>query len=270
MKRALILIFALLIVVAVAVVYVYASLDNIIKTAVEQIGAELTQTTVVLDKVEISPTTGSGALRGFRVTNPDGFSEDDAFRFSEVTVTIDVSSIRSDPVIIREMVIDGPRIVYEFGGGTSNLATLQNSIARKTPETDESPDRAVAAREPRIVIENLYLRNGSVGVSAPALAQKMEVPLPDVHLTGIGRDGRGATPAQLAQTIVGAILANARTAVTNADLDLGELRKTADELAEDAKRRLEETTQGIGNAAGQGAEDAGKAIDGLIKGIGGN
>jgi hypothetical protein len=269
MKKALIFIFALIVVVAVAGVYLYASLDNIIRTAIEQIGSDLTQTQVVLDAVEISPTSGSGALRGFRVTNPQGFSDDDAFRFSEVSVSVDISTIRSDPVLIREMVIDGPRIVYEFAGGTSNLDTLKGNVERKTG--DAGGDRtAGGGNGPKIVIENLYLRNGRVGVSAPVLAQRKEVPLPTVHLTGIGRDGKGATPAQVAQAIVDAILANARKAATDANLDLGELRKTAGELADAAKRRLDDTSKGIGDAAGQGADETGKALDGLVKGIGGN
>jgi hypothetical protein len=266
MKKALIIGFALIVVVAVAVVYLYASLDNIIRTAIEQIGSELTQTEVKLDKVELSPTSGNGALQGFRVTNPQGFSPDDAFRFDRVSVTVEITTIQSDPVVIKEMTIDGPRIVYEFAGGTSNLDTLKGNIDKQTGSGSKS---ASTGQGPKIVIENLYLRNGKVGVTAPVLNETMEVPLPTVHLTDIGKGGNGATPGQVAAQIVDGLLASAQKAVTNANLNLGDLRKTADQIAGEAQKQVEGVTKDVGGAVEKGAGDAGKAIEGLIKGIGG-
>ena len=70
----------------------------------------MTQTNVTLNEVDIEITSGKGALRGFRVTNPKGFSDDDAFKFDEVSVTIGVTTVRSDPVVIKEIVIQGPAV----------------------------------------------------------------------------------------------------------------------------------------------------------------
>jgi hypothetical protein len=81
----------------------------------------MTQTNVSLSEVDIELTSGKGALRGFSVTNPKGFSDDDAFKFDEVAVTLDISTVRSDPVVIKEIVIQGPSIVYQFGDNGSNL-----------------------------------------------------------------------------------------------------------------------------------------------------
>ena len=49
-------------------------------------------------------------------------------------------------------------------------------------------------KAPNIIIENLYLRDSSVAVIAPLLNEKLSVPLPTIHLTDIGREGKGATP----------------------------------------------------------------------------
>lgn len=267
MRKTMIIVFALIVVIGVAGLYLYASLDNIIRAAVEQIGSELTQTKVSLDDVELSPTSGEGALRGFRVTNPAGFSDDDAFRFSAVSIKVDITTIQSDPVVINELVIDGPRIIYEFGGGSSNLDTIKNNVQSQSGGSGSS-ESASASNSPKIVIENLYLRNGSVGVVAPVLDKKLEVPLPTVHLTDIGKEGNGATPAEVAQKILDSVLANAQKAVANANLDLGDLRKTADQLAGDAQKKIEDATKGMGGTVGSGAKDAGNAVEGLIKGLG--
>ncbi len=77
-------------VVGVGAYVLLSSLDSVVKTAVEQIGSDATGTKVTLNEVEISPTSGYGALRGFRMTNPQGFAEGDAFKFDEISLTIDV------------------------------------------------------------------------------------------------------------------------------------------------------------------------------------
>jgi hypothetical protein len=97
----------------------------------------------------------------------------------------------------------------------------------------------------------------------------MEVPLPTVHLTDIGKGGNGATPGQVAAQIVDGLLASAQKAATNANLNLGDLRKTADQIAGEAQKQVEGVTKDVGGAVEKGAGDAGKAIEGLIKGIGG-
>ena len=66
----------LLVVVAVAVFFLYSSLGTIITSAVEKFGSEITQTQVTLKNADISATDGKGTLRGFRMTNPANFKTD--------------------------------------------------------------------------------------------------------------------------------------------------------------------------------------------------
>jgi hypothetical protein len=98
--------------IAVGVYVLYSSLDTVVQSAVEQVGSDATGTRVTLGEVDISPTSGSGALRQFCMTNPKGFEEGDAFKFEEVSVTIDLSTIASDPVVIKEIVVQAPEITY--------------------------------------------------------------------------------------------------------------------------------------------------------------
>jgi len=116
------------VIVAVGVFLFLGNLNDIVRAAVEKVGSDMTQTNVVLNEVDIELTSGKGALRGFRVTNPSGFSDDDAFKFDEVSVNIDLSSVRSDPVIIKEVIISGPEVVYEFGDdGDWGLSTSRTT-----------------------------------------------------------------------------------------------------------------------------------------------
>ena len=74
MKRWLIiggsLVAAVVVVIVVVVVFVLSNIDTLVQEAVEEIGSEATQAKVTLDEVDISITSGTGALRGLTVGNP--------------------------------------------------------------------------------------------------------------------------------------------------------------------------------------------------------
>ena len=267
MKKVLIGVGVLVVVIAVGVFVFLGNLNDIVRAAVEKVGSDMTQTNVTLNEVDIELTSGKGALRGFSVTNPSGFSDDDAFKFDEVSVTLDLTTVRSDPVVIKEVVIQGPDVVYEFGkDGGSNLETLNNNVQSKAGSGGGSSSGG--GDTPNIVIENLYLRDGSVSVIAPLLNEKMSVPLPTIHLTDIGKEGKGATPEEIADQVMAAVLKGAQDAVAQAKIDVEKLTGAAmeqvDKVTEDAQKAIEDATKGAGGMGGDIGKDAGDAIKGLI------
>lgn len=255
-----------ILVVAIAGVAVYvlmSSIDSVVKAAVEQIGSEATGTQVSLDQVEISPTSGFGALRGFRMTNPKGFAEGDAFKFDEISVTLDVTTVMSDPVVIKEIVIERPEITYAIGDGTSNVDEIQKNVNDYAGAGGESTGGG-ASEGPNLIIENLYMRNGTVTVSAPGMSKEtLSAPLPDIHLTDIGQEGRGATPGEVAQQAMAAVAASAKQAVQSVDVDA--LLKGAGEMAGEAQKKLEKATEGAGEGAKGAAEEATKGLKKLLE-----
>jgi len=259
------LIIGVILVIAVVGVGVYvlmSSLDSVVKAAVEQIGSEATGTQVTLNQVEISPTSGFGALRGFRMTNPKGFAEGDAFKFDEINVTLDITSVFSDPVVINEIVIDKPEITYAIGDSGSNVDEIQKNVNDYAgAESGSGGDSASSSEGPNLVIKNLYMRNGTVTVSAPGMSDEtLSAPLPDIHLTDIGEEGRGATPAEVVSQTIDAVVASANQAVQSVDVDA--LLKGAGEMAGEAQKELEKATEGATEGA-KGAVD--EATEGLKK-----
>lgn len=263
MKKILIGVGVLIVVVAVGVFVLLGSLNDIVKAAVEKIGSDLTGTKVTLSDVNIEETSGKGVLRGFRVTNPDGFSKNDAFKFDEVSVTIDAASILSDPVVIKEIVVIGPEIVYEFGDNGTNLDRLNKNVQSKAGSGGGD-----SSEGPKFIIENLFLRDGKVAVQAPLLDEKISVPLPTIHLTDIGKEGRGATAGDIADQTMEAILAGASSAVSSAKIDIGALTKSAGEAAKGAQEAIEKAGGDAAEGAGDAVESAGDAVKGLLKDIG--
>jgi uncharacterized protein involved in outer membrane biogenesis len=252
-------------VVGVGAYVLLSSLDSVVKTAVEQIGSDATGTKVTLNEVEISPISGYGALRGFRMTNPQGFAEGDAFKFDEISLTIDVMTILSDPVVIKEIVIAKPEITYAIGKSSGNLDEIEKNVNDYAGAEDSGSGGGGGSSEgPKIIIENLYMRDGTVMVSAPAMTDEtLSAPLPDIHLTDIGKDGGGATPAEVASQVMAAIAASAKQAVQSVDVDA--LLKGAGEMAGEAQEELEKATEGAGGAASEALDDATEGLKKLLE-----
>lgn len=64
---------AIVVIVVAAVVYLFSNAGGLIKEAVKKYGSKLTEAKVELNEVDLSITSGKGALRGFSVGNPKGF-----------------------------------------------------------------------------------------------------------------------------------------------------------------------------------------------------
>lgn len=260
MKKVLIGLAVVVIIIAGGVYYFVSNLDSIIKAAVEDVGSEATKTKVTLNDVKISLTSGEGALRGFQMGNPAGFKTKEAMRFGEVNVKVDTGSVTKDVIVIKEVVIAGPEITYELAGGSSNIQTIQKNVDAYAKSMGAGGGGQKAAGDSsggkKVVIENLYVRNGKIGVSADFLAGKqMNVPLPTIHMKDVGKKQGGATPAEVADQLLTQISRSATTAVSSLGLD---------KMMDKAK----DAAAGAGKMLEGGASGAQKSLEGTTKGIG--
>ena len=222
-KKILIGVVVLLVIAAGGIYYLYSNLGGLIKTAMETYGSEATQTQVKVGNVTLSVTSGEGAISGVSIGNPKGYSAANAFALGVVSMKVDVASVTKNPVVIKEIVIDRPQLAYEMSAdGSSNLQTIQknvNAYAAKMGGGGGSSAQKPAAgsKEPerKLIIENLYVRNGQIAASHAALKdQKISTALPTIHLTNIGKAKGGATPAEVANDVIGAISQQAAKVAT--------------------------------------------------------
>ncbi|MGB0572112.1 MAG: hypothetical protein ACPGQM_08625 [Alphaproteobacteria bacterium] len=161
-------------------------------------------------------------------------------------------------MIIKEVIIDGSEVVYEFGNdGDSNLDKLNKAVQSKAGGGDA----------PNIVIKNLALQNGKVAVVAPLLNEKLSVPLPTVRIKDIGKDGKIATPEEIATQIMDGVLKGAQNAVASAKIDVDKLTGAAMKEVEKAAGEATKALEGLTKGTGGMGKDAGDAVKGLIKGF---
>jgi len=248
------------------VVFIYSNLDSIAKDAVEEYGPQFTGVSVTLAKVELSPENGEGKLSGLVVGNPKGYQTDSAFKLGSVSMNIDISSLTSDTIIIKSIVIDKPDITYEFGDGGSNVDVIGKNVEKAAGGPGTKNEEKKEGPEKKMIIESLIVSNGKVSVSHPLLkGKKLGSGLPTIRLKDIGKDKKGgATPAEVVNKIMDAIKKQVGASVGGLNVDgmVKDLTKGVEDAAKDA---IKGVTGGAGGAT-KGVEDAAKgAGDGLKK-----
>jgi len=270
MKKILIGLGVVVAIVVGAVAFLVGNLDSLIKQAVEDVGTRATGSEVSLANVEVSLGDGSGALSGLRVANPSGFKSDYAFDLGGISVTLDTNTVTQDPVVIREVVIDDPKLIYELVNGSSNIEAIQNNVDAfsKSLGSDGTSSSSSSSEGPKLIIEDLYIKGGDIRVVAGFLGDKgVGTGLPEIHLQDIGKDDGGATPAEVASKVISSLTDQISGAVAGLDLEgmMKDVEGAAKSAAEAATKAAEDAA---GVAADQATGEASKAVDDATKGIG--
>ena len=254
MKKFILIALAAIVAVFIGVaVYVGSNIDGIVKAGVETYGPRFTGTQVRLGGVSSSLIGGEVTVKEFFLGNPQGFKTDHAFKVGSIKVAIDKGSLTSDVIHIKEVVIEAPDIIYEMAGGTSNLQTIQNNVARAAGSGGGDAKASSDGPSKKVVIDNLYLRNAKAALSAGILGGKViPLPLPDLHLKDIGKKSNGATMSEASKQVLDSITAAATSAAGKIDLK---------GMAEGATKALGDVSKGAGDAA-KGAADKLKGLFG--------
>lgn len=225
------------------------SINPLVVKAVNEYGPELVGAPVHLDKSDISIFSGEGALSGLVVGNPKGYKSKEALSLGGVSVKVDKNSLTTDRIVINDITVAAPRITYELSGGRSNIQALADNVKRLAGEekaaekTRSDAGREEPGGEQKIQIDNLLITGGEVTLAVTGLGgEVMTVPLPDIHLTGIGADDDGATPAEAFGEVMAAVNKSVGGAASGA---LGDIRKGLEQGAEQLKKSGEDLKKGV-------------------------
>lgn len=235
MKRILLIAVGLLLVVIVGVgVYLYNSIDSIVKAGIEKYGTDITGTRVSVGSVDISLKSGRGTIRNIVVHNPKGFSSSDAFRLGEITIGLDVGSLNKDPIVIDEVRIAAPEVHVELdAGGQTNIGAIKD-YADSYSAAPTSGRKQDAGYEKKFRIAKFSFEEGRVDADAKAMGGgAMDAVLPPVRLKDVGGSG-GAAPGVIGKDVTRAFLGAAMGVVGR------EIRDRAiDKYGDNAKKALE-------------------------------
>ena len=204
--------------------------------------------------------SGSGSIKGLVVGNPQGFKTPSAIKVGTASLSLEPRSLLSDKIIVRSINVQGPEITFETDLRNNNLkkimANVQESTGGGTKEPAKEPAKPQEPGQPKeakpakkLEVDDFLISGGKVHVAVTALGgQSATIPLPDIHLQGLGTGPDGITPGELAKQVLAAIEKGAAQAAAGAVTDIG---KGALYLTKDAagtgSNAVDSVTKGLGN-----------------------
>ena len=254
-KLAIRLLIALLVLIVLAVLAARFFLDGAIRRGVETVGPMVTKVDVKLAGVSLSLLSGSGKITGLVVGNPEGYKTPSAIQVGRASLAVQPGSIFSDKVVIRSVDVQAPEITLETDLKGNNLSKIIANVDETTGGADKAKPSGPAQKKAskKLQVDDFRITGGKIHVSVTALGgQSVTVPLPEIHLTGLGQGPEGITAAELTKTVLHSIEKESIKAASGTVTDL-------------SKQAANQLTKGLGTNATGAVESVTKGIGGLFK-----
>lgn len=224
--------------------YLTPSFESIVKQVVHKYGSAVTGTDVNLDGFSLKLADGEGHIGKITVGNPKNYKLKNALELGGISVKVNIKSLTGDVIVIESVEINKPVINYEILSLTqNNLSQLLENIKKNTAPAEKAEkiadEKAKAAETKteanktanagkKVIIKKLVVRNGEISVAATAAADLTQttVKLPEITLTNIGEDKKGATIAETVSKVLTKIINTAyQTVVDSKITDLKNVAK---------------------------------------------
>ena len=194
-------------VVVVTLILIGVYVGRVVKTAVDNDGPQITQTSVTVDTVQLSLLTGSAKVKGLVVGNPNGYKASQAMSVGVIAVGVDPATIFRDKVVFRSLRLESPQITFEGGLSGNNLGQILDNLdsTRRKSGTTVTNAPATSKPEKKYEVDDLTITGAKVQVSLTGTQGQQEITLPDIHLANLGTIGDGITASDLAQRVLSAI-----------------------------------------------------------------
>ncbi len=245
----------IVVVVILAALAAHLLLDGIIKRGIETIGPKLTKVDIKLQSVSLSFLSGSGKITGLVVGNPEGYKTPSAISVGSASLALKPGSLLSDKIVISSINVQAPEITFETDLKGNNLNKILANLDAATGGSGSQPPKAKEPAQPKaakagkkLQVDDFVISGGKVHVSMTTLGGKAAtIPLPDIHLTDLGKGPEGITPAELTKVVLQAIEKSAVQAASGA---VGDIGKGATALTKDLSKTVSGSagsiTKGIG------------------------
>lgn len=248
MKKLLVrIIIVAVVLLVIAVVAVFLSLNSIVKKGVETVGPQVTKVKITLGGVSLSPLSGSGRLSDLFVGNPEGFKTESAIKVGDISVSVNVGSVMGDTIVINSVKIKAPEITFEGGLGGNNISKILDNVTAATggskPAEKDAKAEPAKSGGKKLIIKDLVIEDAKLHASLTGFGGKdLTLPLPPLHLTDIGAKENGVTAGEAIKQTLTPLLASVTDAVKNGIANVG---KGVGEAGKEAGAQLNKATEGL-------------------------
>ena len=255
----------LVVFLALLLAVVQYALGPIVRTTAERLGPSVLGTRVDVTNAHMRVLSGLVRMEGVVVGPPEGFDAN-VFEMQNFRVDLDTASLfggADEPILIRDITIEGPFVTYELKGIRDNLHKLLANLGadddgEEKPEEKKEEQKKEGGR--KVVIEHFLFKDAKVRV-AVAGGKGAVVPLPDIELTDIGKNSGGATALDATGQILRQITVGTVVAVKDVLVDLG---GAAVDAAVATGSAAVDAVSDVASAAADAVGDAASAVTGAI------
>jgi len=204
MKKLLIVLLILATLFGAAWYWLAGNMDGLIKDTIQSYGSSVTRAKVSVGSVNLSPTDGRGSISRLTIGNPPGFKTDHALKVAKIEIEVDLSTVTQDVVVLRNITLVEPDVIYEKGDKLTNFDALSKHIAdairSNAAPRDNKPGK-------KLIVDALTIQNARAQASAFFTSDKtVPLTLPaTITLKNLGRAKGGLTPGELAQEVTSAL-----------------------------------------------------------------
>lgn len=198
-KRIKYTVLGLILIIGVGFLVLTLTIDSIVSSNIEQIGSQMTGTSVTVDDVSISPFSGSGTVQGFRIANPDGYSQEHAVTIEDFSIELEPFTLFSDEIIVNRITITGASVYVEQKLPENNIREIMSHV-NDVPAGETS--------DARLIIEQFVLEDGTtdlyteVGGERSARVEISRIELQDLGRAS-GQETLEAVIKQIAEEVAG-------------------------------------------------------------------
>lgn len=213
-----ILVLAVLLVLLVigGFIFVGMSLNSLAEQGIEKGGTYALGVPTTVSSVDISLFSGSFAMSGFKVANPQGFNADKFLGLGKGAVSVNLQSLNQPVVELPSLHLDTIEANLEQNGNASNFGQILDHLKQVTGGGSGTSQPAPANQDDkRIIVRELLLKNIKVsfnlaGIPGLDQATRINVPIDEIRLENVGKTGEGVagsgvTLGELAGIIVRAV-----------------------------------------------------------------
>lgn len=177
-----------IVVVAVVIVVAVSLFANIaLKTAIESAGSSALHVKVKVQDVDLSIGAGKLGLKNLTINNPPGYEHPRLLELQDAGITVQLWSLAGDVVKIKEIKLDGVKLVVEQKGLSNNL----HDIIKAMPSSASADQNKPSGK--KLHIDNLEITNVTAMVKllpVPGKADTITLKLAPIKMTNLGSDNK--------------------------------------------------------------------------------
>jgi AsmA family len=232
----------LLVLIIVVVVAVGLFLGKIITEGINTVGPKITKTTLTVDAVDVSMLTGSAKVKNLVIGNPEGYKAPNAISVGLASVSVSPASVLSDKIVVKSVRVESPEITFEGNPlGANNLKKIEDNVnttaAMIEPSSTGQQAQTAAPAKPgkKLEVDDFLITGAKVHIGT-----ETTLPLPDIHLTDLGKGPEGITPTDLTKQVLSEVVSGTIKAVAKDAIGVGKSTEKA------AGSEIKKATSGLG------------------------